>query len=208
MSSSRRSSDRNRDRMAVVGPASRLAIERALMDDGFTLREARLLLSGLCKTTTYSRLSDHVYLAELVDLARVERRQARRALASLGARGSLFWKGGSGRRRSWLGLPGADPQLPLIAVASSKGDATIPLSGTSKGDATIPREEDATIPLRGGHHDPPVQVVLPESLSTDERSPDGTCGWGKCCRCPHVGDVRWFAGQTWCESHYREEAAA
>src|SRR5207248_120483 len=128
------------------GPASRQAIERALRDDGLTLREARVLMAGLHQLTTYSRLGDHVYLGKLVELSRVERRHTRRALKSLGDKGSLYWVPGAGHRRSWLGLPGADLSRPLIAVARSKGDATIPLS-SSKGDAAIPPKGDATVPL-------------------------------------------------------------
>lgn len=205
----------NRDTMAEVGPASRLAIERALMDGGLTLREARLLLAGLHQLTTWSRLGDAVYLDQLVDAARVERRQARRALKSLGAKGALFWVAGRGKRRSWLGLPGADLQRPLIALASPKGDAPIPLGSGSKGDATIPLEGDATIPLQGGRHDPPYQKgpqrVLPGEqppAPLEEAPPDATSGWGQCRRCLAVGDVWWLGGETLCARHYAEEYAA
>jgi len=96
----------SRDAMSAVGPAMRQAIARASaaeLSDG----EHRTLNAVFALVTTYSRLTDWVYVADVMKATRLSERQARRNLNSLaGERRIIVWEPRRGHgTRSLLGLP-------------------------------------------------------------------------------------------------------
>jgi hypothetical protein len=92
-----------RDPYRDVGEATRRAIERALAAR-LTPRQWRVFAAALTVTTTYSRLGDRIYVAQLAELARIPGddetyRHTRRALRELDERGVIDWQGQRGRGR-------------------------------------------------------------------------------------------------------------
>lgn len=98
-----------RDWYPDVCAAMRRAIERANrvhLSDG----ERRVFNAVIMLTASWSKLSDHVYRAQIATLAgNVSEKTASRALNKLDVLGIIVWQPVKGRRRkSLLGLPAAD----------------------------------------------------------------------------------------------------
>jgi hypothetical protein len=116
---------RPRDEYAEVGRATRAAIEQALATaEGRELtRYSRTLLAVLHSTTSWSRTSDSLYLAQLAEIAGipdVDGKHTAEQLRLLASRGVIAWQP-SYRHGfpSTVGLPGSAPiQLPILRSMS------------------------------------------------------------------------------------------
>jgi hypothetical protein len=193
---------RPRDPYAEVGEASRAMIERAIETcEGRELpRYARTLLAAIHWTTTRSRKSDKVYLAQLTDIAKIagdrDGKHTADALHLLDERGALTWRPSSSPGKpSWIGLPGSLPlQLPILT--SVRGATSVaeggPLSAAVEGLSGPPSEKIREV--RG--------IVYSKALLPNESE-------RACETCGRVESTGYVYGTLWfCERHRQDEVAA
>jgi hypothetical protein len=95
----------SRDGYAVVGAATRQAITRAV-NASLTHGELRTLLAVIDLTSSWSRLGDRVYVADVAARARMTPRHVRDCLTALATTGIITWAPRRGHSvRSYLALP-------------------------------------------------------------------------------------------------------
>jgi len=155
-----------RDGYREVGAATRQALERAM--PGLTLREARVLLAAIWHLTTWSRLTDHVSIGQLAQLANMDVRHTTRAVQRLAARGVLHYTPG-GSPKGGRRVP-SRISLPPATVAPGTPPATV-APGTYVPPATVntdPRPPRTPTPGHGG----PPSEKYPEK--TPEKNARGS----------------------------------
>jgi hypothetical protein len=114
---------RNRDPYAEVGRAMRHAVDKAVAH-GIGKGEWRVLAAVLAEVSSYSRLTDRVFVKAIRDRAGLSDRYTRSCLQKLGELDILIVdlrQGGSGPRpRSSVGLPQAAPSEPVDQLELSE----------------------------------------------------------------------------------------
>lgn len=151
----------DRDPYAVVGAATRLAVERAM--PGLTLPEARVLLALLTSLTSWSRLEDSVAVRQLATATGMDERAVRRAVAQLDGRGAIVRRPSPGRNASTYRLPSPDEVNPGGTDPGSQ-DQGSPQPGS---DSTPnPGGTDPLNPGRPDHLPEKVTRTTPEDSSS------------------------------------------
>lgn len=128
----------------VAGEAQRAANERAREHD-LSAGDLAVLAAVLDQTTSYSKLDDHVRVADLAGLAGLSVRQTQRALHRLAQADILVYQPGNGAGRlSYLAVPEADDDWRRTSSqgAREKGDTQVSTFSRAKGDISDHKSEE------------------------------------------------------------------
>ena len=162
-----------RARFADAGEAARSVLGRAAAaSPALTQREWRVLAAVLQLTTSYARLSDRVYKAQLAAAAGdLEDKALQRSLRSLAERHLITWQPSSTKGRpSTVGVVppvrGVEPGPPKLAFGGAEADPPNPVVGGAGSDppTTVVRGVDPGS-LRGVGADPPPRKYQGETSS-------------------------------------------
>lgn len=156
-----------------AGQAQRLASVRANQTPGLRLADRRLLDAIFAYTTTYSKLADHVSVAQLAEAAGLSERQVRRSLTRMREAGVILHVPGRGRGRlTVVGVPEADAKEDRPTAALSKAKAAVDSAAFEDGEN---RPGEA---LKGGQADPRKEDERARAVFT-EKEPEKNCAEGQ-----------------------------
>ena len=159
---------RERDPFPVVGLAIRTALDRA-NDARITQREHRVLNAVIALVSSYSWLTDRVWVEEISDHARVDYRNTRRAIQRLRALGIIVYASTPGRgHKPLIGLPNGETRATSDPVfPHQNGDGTGPGSGLENRAADEP-ETGLVTTVKQGQRQPHSRVETPRSTREED----------------------------------------